>query len=280
MTGEFRDYAVSTQDVSSSAGDPVPVLMPSDVVAGDHLFVIGGNADLNCLGFTTTVVSGHLVSYMTGATDWQLLCQAPYIMVKRADGSEGGTTVTFLSQNTTSFSGATRPNVHIAVCYRFPLEPTLQPTALFPDQIYTVYALKSFGGSTPVDSRTSGTYPGFMQTGIEARIVGFMGSGGHTGDLANTFVVDSGTWAGLDVQDRTGVHSLAGPMFSGPDTVAGTTVSVADVINLDGGTDLRNENGGIILDGPDTAGGFLHAIGLYFPVPIAAYWGINATTPF
>lgn len=290
FSGAFRGVGPAFEgQVSAFEGEAVPVVMPDDVESGDYLFVIGGNSDLNVIGFTTVSVGGHLRSYGTGgATDWELLCQAPYIFVKLADGSEGGTTVEFETQDTDDFATPTRSCVLISLCYRWPEPPLSNPLGDLnvdrgPDNTCVVDQLRFIGtgDGTPWDSADDspgGAYPGSTLTAdTEVRIIGMIGAAGDS--PTNTFPLDSADWYGEAVVDRTGLHGIdgtGGPILGD----AGTSVSVADQMGVGSPDGTVTPNAGIVIAGGTDVGGFLHAITLMWPPqPLLAYWGINATTP-
>lgn len=264
----FRGAAYFEGIVSSHAGDIIPVPMPDDVEAGDYLFVIGGQHDVNVIGF-----SGFPTAFGLGdSSDFELITQAPYIFVKIADGTEGGTTVNFETQTTNPpFSGETRTCVIATLCYRFPVPPLSNVTAgEGPNNSVQVSQLRNIGGPPPADSADAGSggnYPSSPSSPVEVRIVAMIGECSFGFDSG--IPLDEARWYGIT--DRTGLHSQQ----YDPDETGlreSTSLTVGDQLYVGTATPSGSSYGpaGIVLSGGDETAGFLHAIKLFFeeaPLP-------------
>ena len=268
MTDPFRGYAVFQGYVESVAGDLIPVPMPSDVQAGDYIFVVGGQYDLNVVGFTTTEIGDQLRSFGAGdSSDFELLCQNPDIFVKLADGTEGGTTVNFETQDTTGFTGHHRTCTLISMCYRFeqpPIPNALPGTSIGPNLEFIVSQFRFFGGSgATADSSVdyagppNRSYPGPVTTPAEFRLIATMGASdlgeeGPEGQLP----LESAEWYG--VNNRTGMRSLP---RSEDGLLEAHSLTVADHF-LFGYSDPPS---GIRVSGNFNVNAFVHSVTALFP---------------
>jgi len=269
FTNAFRGQVTTTTYVSSSPGVPVGIVMPADVQAGDYLFIIGGQFDLNILAF----LPGTDPTIPTG---WEYVNQGPQAFVKIADGSEGGSTVMWPSRDTTNFSGTQRACVVTALCYRWPTPPmdlSFYAPAVANGTVL-VAQLRLF--SQDSSNGGAGPYPGVAVFPYEVRILGMNGE--STDEFAlNEDALASATWYGDNVTDRTGLHSQPWSGSGLPDATSG---SVADAIIPPGITQIRTPDSGVTITGIlPFASGFINAAILAWPDDLA-YWGINATTPF
>lgn len=257
---EFVGVATTQLSVSNMAGSPVPIQMPTGILAGDWLVVAGGTFSLA----TWDHSSGD---------GWFAINGPRNIMVKIADGSEDGATLTnFVTLNTeTLFEGpATRAAVFAAFAYRFPVAPT-SGGGFGPSSAVHPYSPRLFPFPTPTNPADSsddagGTFPGFVTNASEFRFL--MGQGqGDVGSGAT--VLSSMTWHGDLIQDRTGMVSQ-GPSVS----YDATSATWADQFYLSNSVNPDPDTG-LIIAGSAQITGNLNGFSLIFPVVIVSdYWGI------
>ncbi len=273
MTGEFRGVAITTTNaIPSTAGTPIPIQMPSDIVAGDILIVCGEGYNLN--------VTDPPAGWSQALNNFDL---------KIATGSEAGATLNWVSRDTTSLDPfATSPNPRTAVfgafCYRFPVTPSggaLGPNGWFHSfgaarfvppggnpSFYTPMAMSDFYGTA---------YPGAVTNVSEFRFLMASAQAGSTASGPH-LIADSITWSGDLLTDRTGIQSIADA--GDPDGLDDdVSRSWADQFYL---TNVANSNPhtDVVVAGGAGVGFYLNGFSILFPtVPLVAYWGINATTP-
>lgn len=283
----FRGYAVTSVVASSSPGVDIPVLMPSDVQAGDYLFVNGGNFNLN-------IISGLLAGEPM-PTGWTFIGQAGQMFAKLADGSEGGTTVHFQTRDTTGFGGPDQPRncLVFAMCYRWPAEPVHNvaagrgPFNTIQRSIPRFLGGPNVPGNNPVidsaDPVTSGTaggpYPSSTTPNrIEVRILSFIGAGSFITDETTgpQECLDSAAWYGLNMVDRTGLDCISGGDEHLPNDNFSLTMS--DAMGI-GDTNTSTPQSGIVITHDNHPAGWLAAMKLFWLIPPENYWGINASTP-
>lgn len=263
MAGEFRGVEVTAGYCSVSAGQPFPVQMPADIVAGDILVVSGGAYNL--------AVYDHAVSPVPPATGWFAVDGPRQIFVKIADGSEAGALSTeFTTLDTSGLGAGSRAYVVAAFSYRFPVAPLTNGTA-GPNNYCHPFTRRLFTDTPPADSSAhGGTYPGSVNSASQFR---FFDVTAQAYDGVNTAPADDATWSGDLMTDRTGLHSQA---WSGAGLVDDVSWSWADAFYL---TNVANADPHtkVVIDAPYDVGVQLCGFSLFFAaVPTSAYWGIDA----
>jgi hypothetical protein len=259
---EFRGLEITTGTVSGSSGtDIFDVLMPADIQAGDYLFVLfGGSFDLRKIDHEEP--NGPWTNIGTGDSH-----------AKIADGTEGGTSVAFLSWNG-GYAGV-RPLSAVALCYRFPVAPTSTSGLYLGGTLIElgsrIYSNAS-GDSSVVDLPFSvgGQFgASLVPERSEFRI--YHGEGA-TSDGILSYSPTAATWSGALITDRTGLLNPGGGTFPNGIDAGGHTV--ADAFYLSHPANAPH-NTKLDIDGPGTsAGGRIEGWVLYFPLQPADYWGI------
>lgn len=259
MAGEFRGAVVTQGTVVGNTGtDIFNVVLPADIIAGDYLFIIvGGSVSLRVLDHE--VPNGTWTNIGTSDSHARI-----------ADGTEGGTSVPFLSWNG-GFTGV-RAVTAIALCYRFPYTPT-------PGGIYGALALhdltpRHYSNASGNSFLSGGQFGGFVGGGqSEFRIYHAECA---TSDITQSYNPTAATWSGDLITDRTGLIPAAGGTFPNGIDAGGDTVADAFYLSIpDTGS---THNTALDVDGPGTEGGaFMEGWAIFFPlIVVQDYWGILA----
>ncbi len=250
----FVGQATTTLHVPVTAGSPIPIQMPSGVVAGDKLVAFLENAQVNPVSITGP--SGWTGTLSTG------------LFTKTADGTEDGAILNWTTQNTTG-NGPSRVIVAAVVCYRISVVP-LSESRFF----------QNFNSSS-----SSATLSHIPSTGIvggtQLRIYcafGQRADGPFFPTLQHTLT--GITWT--NPTDRTGMISLPWSGSTDIELNDSTSASVADIeYNFPPPFNIYNPNDAVtLLGGAASTGGTLHTVVYNLPgFFLVNYWGINATTP-
>lgn len=260
MADEFRGLVVTTGTIAPDGVNTFDVQLPSDIQAGDYLFVFfGGSFSYRSIDHEQP--NGPWTNIGSGGDHARI-----------ADGSEGGTTVTFLSLSG-PFSGV-RPVIAIALCYRFPVAPLSLGGLFLGGTLFNVPA-RTYSNPTGDSFLAGGQYGGVVSGGFSEFRINHAGV--VSSDLVQSYNATSATWSGDLITDRTGLIPAVGGTF--PDGIDAGGETVADSFYLSVPTTGSSHDTRLVVTGPGTEGAaFMQQWVLRFPLIVESdYWGILAT---